>query len=190
MHGIVFTEFQQYVQRGAPAGRWHEVLHSANLDRRVYAATRQYPDKDFFDIVDAASKKMDRSTAEILLGFGEFIAPDLLGMYAALIKSDWSTLDIVERTETVIHAVVRVNHAGSSPPQLRAARVSRDEVELTYDSPRRLCHFAKGIIRGIAAHLGERIEIHERQCMLMGATECVLQIRRITANVGQRTEMT
>jgi predicted hydrocarbon binding protein len=106
-------------------------------------------------------------------------------MYAALIKPDWSTLDIVERTETVMHAVVRVNQAGSSPPQLRAARVSRDEVELTYDSPRKLCNFAKGIIRGIAGHLGERMDIHESQCMLTGAPECVLQIRRITADVDQ-----
>jgi hypothetical protein len=112
MHGIVFTEFQEYVQQGAPAGRWHEVLHSANLDRRVYAATRHYPDKDFFDIIDAASKKLNTSTAELLVGFGEFIAPDLLGMYAVLIKPDWSTLDVIERTETVIHTVVGVNHAG------------------------------------------------------------------------------
>jgi predicted hydrocarbon binding protein len=182
MHGIVFTEFHEYVQQNAPAGRWHEILHSAILDRHVYAATRHYPDKEFFDIVDAASKKMNTSTAEILEGFGEFIAPDLLGMYAARIESDWSTLDVIEHTETVIHAVVRVNQAGSDPPQLRAERVSPDEVELTYDSPRRLCHFAKGIIRGIAAHFGERIQVTERQCMLEGATECVLQIRRITAN--------
>ena len=185
MHGIVFTEFQVYVQQGAPAGRWHELLHSANVDRRLYSATRHYPDKDFFELVYAASKKMNRSTAELLVGFGEFIAPDLLGMYASLIKPVWSTLDVIERTETVIHAVVRTHHTGSSPPQLRAARISPDEVELTYDSPRKLCDFAKGIIRGIAAHMGERVEIVERHCMLDGAPECVLQIRRVVADNDQ-----
>jgi predicted hydrocarbon binding protein len=42
-----------------------------------------------------------------------------------------------------------------------------------------MCKFAKGIIRGIAAHFGDKIEILEYQCMLVGAAACVLQIRQV-----------
>ncbi|HEY7981086.1 MAG TPA: heme NO-binding domain-containing protein [Candidatus Eremiobacteraceae bacterium] len=179
MHGIVFTEFQHYIERGSHEGRWHSVLHAANLDRRVYASIRHYPDREFFDILGAASSALNKPVDEIVEDFGAFIAPDLLGMYATLIKPEWRALDVIEHTEVVIHSVVRVRQAGATPPQLKSRRVSPDEIELIYDSPRRLCGLAKGIVRGIAAHFGERIEIVEHGCMLHGAAACVLQIRKL-----------
>jgi predicted hydrocarbon binding protein len=179
MHGIVFTEFQHYIERGSHDGRWHDVLHGANLDRRVYVSIRHYPDKEFSDILGAASRALHRPVDEIVEEFGAFIAPDLLGMYAMLIKPEWRTLDVIEHTEAVIHSVVRVNQVGASPPQLKSRRVAPDEIEMIYDSPRKLCRLAKGIIRGIAAHFDERIEIVEHGCMLVGARACVLQIRKL-----------
>jgi hypothetical protein len=179
MHGIVFTEFKHYIEQGSREGRWHDVLHEAKLDQRIYASIRHYPDKEFFDIVGAASKTLNKPADAIIEDFGAFIAPDLLGMYAVLIKPEWRTLDVIEHTETVIHSVVRVNQVGASPPQLKSRRVAPDEIELIYDSPRKLCRLAKGIVRGIAAHFDERIEIVEHGCMLVGARACVLQIRKL-----------
>jgi hypothetical protein len=180
MHGIVFTEFQHFIERGSREGRWHGILHGADLDRRVYAPIQHYPDAEFFAIVGSASKIMNKPVDEIVEDFGEFIAPDLLGMYAVLIKPDWRTLDVIENTEAVIHSVVRVKASGAEPPQLKSRRVAPDEIELIYDSPRKLCRLAKGIIRGISAHFGERIQIVEHGCMLVGARACVLQIRRLS----------
>jgi hypothetical protein len=180
MHGIVFTEFQHFIERGSHEGRWHDLLHAANLDRRVYASIRHYPDKEFFDIIGAASRTLNKPADEIIEDFGVFIAPDLLGMYAVLIKPEWRTLDVVENTEAVIHTVVRVNQVGADPPQLKTRRVAPDEIEMIYDSPRKLCRLAKGIIRGIAAHFDENVQIVEHGCMLVGAPKCVLQIRRIS----------
>ena len=180
MHGIVFTEFKHYVERGSREVLWHDLLHEAKLDRRIYASIRHYPDKEFFDIIGAASRTLNKPTDDIIEDFGVFIAPDLLGMYAMLIKQDWRTLDVIERTETVIHTVVRVNQAGADPPQLKSRRVGPDEIELIYTSPRKLCRLAKGIIRGISAHFDERMQIVEHGCMLVGAAACVLQIRRLS----------
>jgi len=179
MHGIVFTEFKHYVERGSHDGRWHEMLHAAHVDRRVYASNRHYPDKEFFDILGAASRALNKTTDEIVEDFGVFIAPDFLGMYATLIRPEWRTLDVVEHTEAVIHSVVRAKQVGAMPPQLKSRRVAPDEIELIYDSPRKLCGLAKGIVRGIAAHFGERIEIVENGCMLDGAAKCVLGFRRV-----------
>ncbi len=181
MHGIVFTEFQHFIEKGSREGRWHDVLHGAKLDRRVYASIRHYPDEDFFAIVGSASRALNKPVDEIVEDFGVFIAPDLLGMYAVLIKPHWRTLDVIENTEAVIHSVVRVKQAGADPPQLKGRRVSPDEIELVYDSPRKLCRLAKGIVRGISAHFGENIQIVEHGCMLVGAPVCKLQIRRLSS---------
>ena len=86
MHGIVFTEFQHFIERGSRDGRWHAILHGANLDRRVYAPIQHYPDAEFFAIVGSASRASNKPVDEIVEDVGQFIAPDLLGMYAVLIK--------------------------------------------------------------------------------------------------------
>ena len=91
MHGIVFTELRHFVERGSRDGRWHELLHLAKLERRVYSSVRHYPDTEFFDIIEAASRKLNAPAGDILQDFGSFIAPDLLGMYATLIKPEWRT---------------------------------------------------------------------------------------------------
>jgi hypothetical protein len=180
MHGIIFTEFRHFIEQGSHEGRWHDVLHAAKLDRRVYASISDYPDEEFFEIIAAASRALNKPANEIVEDFGVFIAPDLLGMYAVLIKPHWRSLEVIEHTEAVIHGVVRIKQAGAAPPQLKVRRVAPDEIELRYDSPRKLCGLAKGIIRGIAAHFGESMQIVEHGCMLVGAPACVLQIRRVS----------
>jgi len=60
---------------------------------------------------------------------------------------------------------------------LRGSRTAPAEVTLRYASPRRLCALAKGITRGIAESLGDKIEIAERACMLAGAPACDIVVR-------------
>ena len=98
-------------------------------------------------------------------------------MYSILIKPAWKTLDIIEHTEAVIHTVVRVNQTDAKPPELKCRRIGPHEVELRYDSPRRLCHLARGIISGIAHKYHDNIKIVEFECMHRGAPACVMHIR-------------
>jgi len=83
-----------------------------------------------------------------------------------VIKPDWKTLEIIENTETFIHSAVRVGNPGAQPPVLDAIRVSDDELHLLYSSDRKLCKLAIGIIKGLADHYQEVIQIHQDSCML------------------------
>lgn len=177
MHGIIFSELQRFIESTLGKGAWTKTLLAANLRGHVYNSLSDYPDADLFAIVEAVSKIARKSTAETIEAFGMFIAPDLLGMYSVLIKPDWRTLDVIENTEAVIHAVVRVNQKGARPPTLKCQRVAPDEIELRYDSERRLCRLARGIIRGIAHKYQEDIEIIEYECMHNGAPACVIHVR-------------
>jgi predicted hydrocarbon binding protein len=64
----------------------------------------------------------------------------------------------------------------TSPPKLRCQMNAPDEVVVVYDSPRKMCPLAKGIITGVAKHYGERVAIAEPRCMLKGASECQLVV--------------
>ena len=76
-----------------------------------------------------------------------------------------------------MHRVVRMRDAQAEPPRLRVQRTAKDEVELTYDSARKLCAVARGIARGIAKQFDQPLQIRDRSCMLRGDPACVITFR-------------
>ncbi len=180
MHGIIFAELKKYVDAKLGSGVWSELLETAGLGPRMYLAIQAYPDEEVVDIVTAASKKTGLAVGVILGNFGEFIAPDLLGMYKGLVEPHWRTLETIENTENTIHKVVRMQHSEATPPYLSAVRTGTEEVTVTYNSPRRLCQVAKGIMRGMAVHFDEVIIIDEKSCMHKRAAACVMVVTRVT----------
>jgi len=48
--------------------------------------------------------------------FGAFLAPELMVRYAALIKPEWRTLDLVSRAEQTIHRAVRLKNSEALAP--------------------------------------------------------------------------
>lgn len=50
----------------------------------------------------------------------------------------------------------------AAPPYIRCTPINRTEVRIVYDSPRRICHFAKCIISGIGRHYQQTLDVRER----------------------------
>jgi predicted hydrocarbon binding protein len=156
---------------------WPTVVANANLPDRLYLLAQQFPDSEFQALVDAAAKMMNIATPTLLEKLGEFVAPDLLQLHSHSVRPEWRTLDLIEHTEQAIHQVVRQGGSGARPPEIATKRTGENELVVAYVSQRKLCAFAKGIMRGIAAHYGERPHITETTCMLDGAAQCTIEIK-------------
>lgn len=179
MHGTIFAELQKYVETKLGAQAWPTLLKEAGLGDRTYMPLEEYPDGEAVALVSTASRITSQQIPAILEDFGEFIAPDLLEMYWALIQPEWKTLDVIEHTERAVHEVVRLKNPGAKPPYLQAKRVGPDEVILTYTSPRKMCKIAEGISKGLARFFKERIAIEQTSCMSRGDASCVIRVRRL-----------
>jgi hypothetical protein len=177
MHGIIFSELKKYVDTKLGGEAWGGLLQEAGLKMKLYMPIHTYPDQEAVALVAAAAKMTGQPVDGVLQSFGEFIAPDLMRMYGALLKKEWKTLDILEHTEETIHRVVRSQNPGADPPQLQCVRLSATALVITYASRRRMCGVAKGIVRGIAAALGEKVVVSEATCMLRGGTKCEISVR-------------
>ena len=176
VHGIIFSEMKKYVEDTLGSDAW-KVLVEREIARQTYSPASSYPDQEFKVIVESVAG-LTRTTANTVVErFGEFIAPQLLGMVPSLLQPAWRTLDVIENTENTIHKLVRVQHAGATPPYLRVHRSDADEVVVFYDSPRKLCFLAKGIIKGLSVHFGDNVSITESRCMLNGAPDCTLTVK-------------
>lgn len=177
MHGIILVELRQYVTQRLGKASWNELLKAAGLDNRVYFALDTYPDAEVAALVAAIAQHVGLEQSLVLEEFGEFLTPDLLRMYGSLLKPEWRTLDVIEHTEGTIHRVVRMREKAARPPELVCMRRSPGHVTISYRSERRLCAIAKGIVRGLARHFNEAIEIQETSCMLHAASSCEIQVR-------------
>ena len=177
MNGIVYIEIGKFAQARLGELGWIEVVKQAGVPQRLYYRVADYPDEEAFALLAALSMQMQEPVGKVLEDLGEFIAPDLLRMSRFWIQPEWKTLDVIANTEQTIHETLRKEGSNTNPPQLRCRRISADEVVITYDSPRRLCSLARGIIRGLAVHYGEAVTIAEAACMLKGAPACELIVR-------------
>jgi predicted hydrocarbon binding protein len=176
MHGIIFQELRRYAMARMGEQGWDTLLQRAGLPKNNYLAFKTYPDEEAVALVTAATKLTGKSARVILEDFGEFIAPNLLRGYKALIKSHWTVLDVVEHAERM-HDRVRTDPL-ATPPILNCRRVDADTVQVSYASRRRLCGVGIGFIRGIGNEMKQPVEVHERQCMYQGAPSCEFEVRR------------
>jgi predicted hydrocarbon binding protein len=176
MLGIILRELKKYVEAGHGKPVWQEVLRLAGVEGKVYLPLIEYPDAELVTLVTHAANRSGQPVETVLVEFGQFMVPDLFQTYRSLIQPGWTTLDLIEHTEKVIHSAVRLRDTSARPPELSVVRTSSDSVEITYRSHRKLCAVAKGIARGVAKQYGEQVEVTESSCMHDGAPECLIRV--------------
>lgn len=180
MYGLIFFYLRKFLAAAgastaseAPEGR----TATAASPTSRYLPTGIYPDAEAVALLEEAARTTGAPLPDIVERFGEFLAPHLHKVAGHEIDPAWTLLDLVEHTESIIHAMVRVRNPGATPPVLETLRLDPGELQLIYRSPRRLCGLARGLIRGMAHHLGEPAEIEETSCMHRGDPFCSFVIR-------------
>lgn len=117
--------------------------------------------------------------AVLLQKFGHFVAPSLMKMVRSSIRPEWDAFDLLERTETVIHMVVRAQNPEAAPPELECERVGPKQVRIVYRSDRKLCGIVPGIVRALGEHYNQKLSVTETTCMLRHDPCCRFSIRGI-----------
>lgn len=176
MHGLVLTQLREHVVASYGAPTWTSLLHAAGLGGRVYAPSGDVPDEEVGALVAAAAAATGTSPAQVLEGFGRFLAPQLLATYSFLVPADWTAFDVLERTEQTIHTVVRARSKDAHPPVLGATRVGPTRVQIRYESERGLCALARGIALGLGDHYRTPVVVTETTCRQAGGPYCLLDV--------------
>jgi hypothetical protein len=180
MDGTLLAALERYVDERYGDASWTALLDEAGVGPREYRSGEDVPDAEWTAIVRAVPAITPVPLSSLAEDFGRYVAPELWTRYGHLARPEWRILDLLENVASV-YGAFGASLFGSALPVLSAARTAHGEVTLRYASPRRLCALAKGITRGIAESLGEKIEIAERACMLAGAPAC-----EIVVSLGER----
>ncbi|MFN9999695.1 MAG: heme NO-binding domain-containing protein, partial [bacterium] len=158
VHGLIFFDLRKFADllstgTSSPPGLRSTIVRSTT----AYLPSAVYPDAEAVSLLQSIADSIGRPLPDTLGRFGEFLAPHLVKVAGTSINPAWRTLDLIEHTESLIHSMIRAANPGAEPPVLETVRIGPDELQLVYNSPRRLCPLAKGLMRGMALHYGESI---------------------------------
>ena len=191
MHGLIFFFLQKFLAAPAAGGATARPDGATARTTKVSSTTTRYlpsgvyPDDDAVAMLQAVANATDEPLPDVIERFGEFLAPHLLKVAGTAVDPRWKLLDLIEQTEEIIHSLVRMKNPGAKPPVLETVRHDSCELHLIYTSARRLCRLAHGLIRGMARHFGEEVEIEETSCMLRGDPFCSFVIRTEGNDTGE-----
>jgi len=179
VHGLIFFYIQKFADRLAANAAVDSTVRASLVSGTArYLPSGVYPDADAVVLLEAIAEGLGEPLPDTLVRFGEFLAPNLLRVAGQLVRPEWRSLDVIEHTEELIHAMIRSSQPGAEPPVLEAVRGNPDELHLVYTSRRRLCLLATGLVRGLARHFGDTLVIEEPSCMLRGDPFCSFVVRK------------
>ena len=155
IHGSIFLLLKKFIDHQLSYGAWDNLLKETGAAGLSFDISKNYPMDVFESILHAAVRRVDLSKNQLEEKFGEFLVPDLLVYYAAYLKPEWKTFELLENTETVMHHAVRQLNSTANPPILHIFKVDDTLLVIDYYSKRKMSCLAVGIIKGIAIFYNE-----------------------------------
>ena len=176
MKGIVFNLLEEVVSRQYGAETWDSLLGTAGLDGS-YTALGNYKDEELAKLVKAASDTLKMGPQEVVRWFGRESVPLLAQKYPGFFDKHASARPFVLSLNGIIHPEVRALYPGADTPEFVFDASSPDVLVMQYQSARKLCAFAEGLIQGTAAYYGETVIIEHCRCMHRGDDRCHFDLR-------------
>lgn len=175
MKGVIFNLLEEIVTREYGEDAWDALFEAAQLDG-VYTSLGSYPDADLTKLVAAASSTLERPPDDILRWFGVNALPLLAARYPIFFQEHRCTRSFLLTLNDIIHPEVRKLYPGADVPDFTYETTSEEELVMVYQSPRKLCALAEGLIQGAAAYFGEQVDLEQVECMHRGNSKCVFRL--------------
>jgi predicted hydrocarbon binding protein len=178
MKGVIFTAFNDMVEQKVGLAMWEDLLATVNPESGgVYTSVEDFPDQEFLDMVRSLSEKTGQPIEELIPAFGQYLFHVLAFKHSVFTETKPNLIEFLKSIESVIHKVVMKLYEDPNLPTIEWEQTESHLLTLHYQSPRKLCHLASGLIRGAAEHYKTAIDLTESQCMHSGAEKCTFLVR-------------
>lgn len=171
MKGSIFIALNDMVIEQHDLGSWLKIIDAANSDG-VFVATENYPDEQILALVSAYCDLFELPADKALVHFGHYLFGALHQNFPRFANSHKNFFDFIASIDGVIHVEVHKLDEHAITPDIKVKQVSANRAELSYQSARKLCHLAEGLLRGAAEHFEIRLDIEQTHCMHHGAEAC------------------
>ncbi|TMF41180.1 MAG: heme NO-binding protein [Chloroflexi bacterium] len=176
MKGVVFDLLERTIVAEHGEDAWDDLLATTGLTG-AYTSLGSYPDGQFRRLVDEAAVSFGMSPQDVIRWFGRKALPMLAASYPEFFTPHTSTRPFLLTLNDIIHPEVRKVYPGADVPWFDISATADGALVMGYQSQRRLCSFAEGLITGAADYFAEDVAIDQPRCMLRGDSACALVVR-------------
>ena len=177
MKGIIFNQLEAMVTEQLGADAWETLLEQSTLQTKdgLFVGPKTYPDEDLFALVATASKVTGKPVEELVQAYGRFLFPRLAAGYPSFLRPGMTAKTFLMSVDKVIHIEVRKLHADAGLPSLSYEDPGEGRLVILYQSPRKLCDLAIGLIEGVGTHFKTVVTLQQTACMKRGDDACRLE---------------
>lgn len=175
MKGIVFNLLAEVVQRKLGEETWDMLLDTAQLEG-AYTSLGSYSDEELMKLVAVASEALKMSPTAIVHWFGLHALPLMAEKYPQFFQGHLTTRSFLLTLNDIIHPEVLKLYPGAETPEFSYDLTSEEVLVMEYQSRRKMCAFAEGLIEGAAAFYGETVAFEQPHCMHRGDDKCVFNL--------------
>ncbi|AOT10752.1 heme NO-binding domain-containing protein [Pseudoalteromonas luteoviolacea] len=164
MKGLIFRCLEELVIETKGMDLWEELLEKYCPADRVYVSARSYPDEELVNMAVSVSQVLELPLPDTLKAFGTYLFSFLAKKHPAIVSEFKTFEELIVSIDEVIHREVEKLYDEPNLPTISANVIDSNTIELIYNSPRKLCFCAEGLIYGCAEHFDEQVEIQQTTC--------------------------
>jgi len=178
MKGVIFNTVERFIADGWGEEAYEDIVGRCPLQTRdPFVGPGTYPDADLVAIVTEAARTLDVPLEDALRAAGRFAFPHLKRKLGAAADQWDDPKAFLRALDSVIHVEVRKLYPEAVTPRftiLEPPEVPR--FTLRYESPRKLCHLAEGLVEGLGDDFGVSITSEQVRCVHHGDPACDLAL--------------
>lgn len=177
MQGTIFTVLSEMVIEKLGMPMWDAVLLEVQPSSGgSYTAGAQYPDEELMSLVQCLSQKTTIPIPTLVESYGEYLFSHLYQSLPSSMQNANTLRDFLLSVDKIIHKEVRRIHPDAYLPSFDYDENIPNTLVMYYNSKRKLCHAAVGLIRGASNQFEETVDVAHTECMHHGAERCRLEI--------------
>ena len=164
MKGIIFTKLMEMVELEYGYDTVDKVLSNSNLEHKgSYTSVGHYPFTEMVTILDELSKETSRPVQTHMQQLGKFIFEYFIDAHTTFLSQHNTLFDFLESVENHIHIEVKKLYPKAELPTFETERVNEEHLKMTYNSKRKMSHFAHGIIQKASQYYNQPCSIQSEE---------------------------
>lgn len=180
MKGIVFVEFNTFIEELFGDEFWEELLDEANLPSEgIYTSVGTYDDQELFTLIGLVCEKKGLTGKEAQHAFGKWVFIKLYQAAPAEAHQFTDVFEFLHAVEDVIHVEVKKLNPDAILPEFEFLSETPSLLRMVYKSPRNLCFFCEGLIEGLSEHTGQKVSVEQSECVHVEGDRCVIEVSRL-----------
>lgn len=173
MQGAVFTAFSDMIIEKMGMEMLDDLIDLTNPESGgVYTAGGNYADSELFKMVGVLSEKTKVPAEDLVRAFGQYLFKKLYESCPTDISTITDLKTFLLAIDSVIHKEVKRLYPQSYLPSFAYEVQDDGSLVIFYNSDRKLCELAEGLIVGASEHFNHPIELAHPECLHRGDQHC------------------